>query len=221
MIGNSRRRSPSIRRPKVYEQMERSGRNSRRAGIVFRLCGYEMCEGGGTTIPLGAGALGVNSGRPTVLSNPLWGCVTAANIQDVRVLAGRPRGTGTGVHFREPFGSCRHWGIWTCASFSFRLISPRKGRVSLSTTCLYSTATASWQSQKPGPSSSTTSWSSRRRATTTLRVEGFLSVRRTSQLLTSRIVLKPSTPILPVLQLSYVQCLRSIPPAPHRLLCPH
>jgi hypothetical protein len=35
MIGNSRRRSPSIRRPKVYKQMERPGRNLRPAGTVL------------------------------------------------------------------------------------------------------------------------------------------------------------------------------------------
>jgi hypothetical protein len=35
MSSNSRRWSPGIRRPKVYRQMERSGRNSRRAGMVL------------------------------------------------------------------------------------------------------------------------------------------------------------------------------------------
>jgi hypothetical protein len=35
MIANSRRYSPSIRRRKVYKQMERSGYNSRGAGTVL------------------------------------------------------------------------------------------------------------------------------------------------------------------------------------------
>jgi hypothetical protein len=59
VISDSWRRSLSIRRPRVYKQMERSGYNSRRAGMVLTenipcwLCRYEMCEGAGTRIPLG------------------------------------------------------------------------------------------------------------------------------------------------------------------------
>jgi hypothetical protein len=61
MINGSRRWSPSIRRHKVYKQIEKSGRNSGCTGMVLTvktfcgLCRYKMCEGGGPGFrPVGA-----------------------------------------------------------------------------------------------------------------------------------------------------------------------